>query len=93
MLYQLGRAQALATKYKEAEASLGNAIKVLQKRIENLKKMGESENIAKEIKNMETLIDEIKEKIEDHKNMENGIHVEKESSVFPGRIYCKYFGI
>merc|ERR1712071_725970 len=78
VLYQLG-------KYKEAEASLGNAIKVLQKRIENLKKMGESENIAKEIKNIETMIDEIKEKIEDHKNMEKGIHVEKESSVFPGK--------
>jgi len=84
VLYQLGLAQALAAKYKEAEASLDNAIKVLQRRIENLKKMGESENIAKEIKDMEALIDEIKEKIEDHKNMEKGIYVEKTSG-FPGK--------
>ena len=84
VLYQLGLAQALAAKYKEAEASMDNAIKVLQRRIENLKKMGESENIAKEIKDMEALIDEIKEKIEDHKNMEKGIYVEKTSG-FPGK--------
>merc|ERR1712071_561715 len=84
VLYQLGLAQALAAKYKEAEASLDNAIKVLQRRIENLKKMGESENIVKEIKDMEALVDEIKEKIEDHKNMEKGIYVEKTSG-FPGK--------
>ena len=36
----------------------------MQKRIESLKKIGDSENIAKEIKDMETLIDEIKEKID-----------------------------
>merc|ERR1712071_647366 len=84
VLYQLGLAQALAAKYKEAEASMDNAIKALQRRIENLKKMGESENIAKEINDMEALIDEIKEKIEDHKNMEKGIYVGKTSG-FPGK--------
>ena len=60
------------------------AIQVLQTRIANLRKMEVSENIAKEIENLEALIIEIEVKINDHKEVEKGVYVEKEVSEFPG---------
>merc|ERR1712114_69611 len=57
--YQLGVAQAFDGKYEDSELCLNNAIAVLQTRISNLGKMETSDDLAKEIK----------EKIDDHKNM------------------------
>ena len=82
-------AQALATKYSEAKDSLNKAVGVLQTRIESLGKIEASENITKEIKELETVVDEIKEKMKDHQDMEKGVNVEKEVSAFPGEIsFC-----
>merc|ERR1712058_135890 len=67
--YQLGVSLAFHSKYVEAEASLNSAIEVLQTRITNLKKMEASENITKEITDLENLVTEIKEKIVDHKEI------------------------
>jgi len=67
--YQLGVSLAFNSKYVEAETSLNSAISVLQARIINLKKMEASENITKEITDLENLVTEIKEKIVDHKEM------------------------
>jgi len=78
--YQLGVAQAFAGSYAEAEASLAAAIAVLQTRVKNLGKMEASENITKEIADLETLVTEIKEKIADHKNMkEETLRIGKEA--------------
>jgi len=68
--YQLGVAQAFDGKYEDAEHCLRNAIEVLETRISNLGKMETSQYLAKEINDLEDLVTEIKEKIEDHKNME-----------------------
>jgi len=68
--YQLGVAQAFDGKYEDAEHCLRNAIAVLETRIANLGKMETSQYLAKEISDLEDLVTEIKEKIEDHKNME-----------------------
>ena len=59
---------------------------MLQTRIENLGKIEASENITKEIKDLETVVDEIKEKMKDHEDMEKGVHVEKKVAAFPGEI-------
>merc|ERR1719318_1003233 len=78
--YQLGVAQAFAGSYTEAEASLTAAIAVLETRVKNLGKMEASENITKEIADLETLVTEIKEKITDHKNMkEETLRIGKEA--------------
>jgi uncharacterized protein YpuA (DUF1002 family) len=65
-----GLAQAHNAQWKEAEKSLSNAIVVLESRITNLGKIEKSENITKEIDDLEALVTEIKEKIADHKTME-----------------------
>merc|ERR1712082_87790 len=67
--YQLGVAQAFGGSFDEAEASLESAISVLKTRIENLQKMESSENLNKEIRELQDLIKEIKEKVVDHGDM------------------------
>merc|ERR1712098_365236 len=67
--YQLGVAHALDGKYEESEPCLNNAICVLEKRIEKLGKMETSENLATEIKDLHSLVADIKEKINDYKTM------------------------
>jgi len=67
--YQLGVALAFSGKFDEAEASLESAISVLKTRIENLQKMESSENLNKEIHELQELIKEIKEKVIDHGDM------------------------
>merc|ERR1711955_101574 len=54
--YQLGVAQAHSGDYASAEKSLRAAISVLNARMSNLKKMEVSENITKELSDLETLI-------------------------------------
>merc|ERR1712180_572787 len=77
--YQLGIAQGFDMKWEEAVVSLEAAIKVLEKRIENLKAKTESPDETKkddsshtrekEITELEALIPEIKEKITDTNEM------------------------
>ena len=53
---------------------------MLETRVKNLGKMEASENITKEIADLETLVTEIKEKITDHKNMkEETLRIGKEA--------------
>ena len=89
--YQLGVAQAFAGTYYEAEASLHSAVRVLEARIASLGKIEVSENIAREVEDLRTLVTEIKEKVADHKNMEaETVRISKEggatafSGDFPG---------
>merc|ERR1711973_484443 len=74
--YQLGVAQAHSGDYASAENSLRAAISVLNARMSNLKKMEVSENITKELSDLETLIYEIKERTSDHKEMQRGTYKE-----------------
>jgi len=79
--YQLGVAQGFNSDFDRAVESLDEAISVLQKRVENLKAEKESKDPAKakdafytregEIKEIESLIPEIKEKIADTKDMKS----------------------
>merc|ERR1712133_311500 len=81
--YQLGIAQGFDMKWEEAVVSLEAAIKVLEKRIENLKAETESPDETKkddsshtrekEITELEALIPEIKEKITDTKKMKEAV--------------------
>ena len=50
-------------------------------RISNLKKMEVSENITKELSDLETLIYEIKERTSDHKEMQRGTYKEDKDFV------------
>jgi len=65
--YQLGVAKFLEEKFEESETCLNKAKSVLEVRIVNLSKMETSENLAKEIEDLHTLVKEINEKINDHK--------------------------
>jgi len=67
--YQLGVAKASSGKIEEAEASLNNAVTVLETRVANLQKMESSENLRKEVSELKELIEEIKEKVVDHREM------------------------
>lgn len=77
--YQLGVAEGFSIRFDEAVESLMSAIAVLEKRVENLKAEKESKDPAKkndafytregEIKELEGLIPEIREKIADTKDM------------------------
>jgi len=67
--YQLGVAQASGGKLSDAETSMNNAVNVLKSRIDNLKKMESSENLNKEILELQDLINDIREKVADHENM------------------------
>merc|ERR1719220_2857571 len=79
--YQLGVAQGFNSDFDRAVESLDAAISVLQKRVENLKAEKESKDPAKakdafytregEVKEIESLIPEIKEKIADTKDMKS----------------------
>merc|ERR1719357_427746 len=79
--YQLGVAQGFNSDFDRAVESLDQAISVLQKRVENIKAEKESKDPAKakdafytregEIKEIESLIPEIKEKIADTKDMKS----------------------
>merc|ERR1711936_679209 len=79
--FQLGVAQAHSGDYVSAEKSLRAAISVLNARISNLKKMEVSENITKELSDLETLIYEIKERTSDHKEMQRGTYKEDKDFV------------
>ena len=64
--YQLGVAQAHCEDFVNAEKSLKAAISVLDKRVVNLKKMEVSENIKKELAELDTM--------NDHKDMQKGVY-------------------
>jgi hypothetical protein len=82
--YQIGVAQGFNLEFDEAILSLDGAIKVLELRIERLKSKNESVDPSKvgdafstrenEIKEIESLIPEIREKIADTKDMKNETH-------------------
>jgi len=67
--YQLGVAKAFSGNIEEAETSLNSAVSVLETRVVNLQKMESSENLKKEISELQALIKEIKEKVVDHQDM------------------------
>merc|ERR1711864_21069 len=67
--YQLGVAKASSGKIEEAEASLNNAVTVLETRVANLRKMESSENLKREVSELQELIKEIKEMVADHREM------------------------
>merc|ERR1712059_30945 len=67
--YQLGVAKGFGGKIEEAETSLNNAVTVLETRVVNLQKMESSENLKKEVSELQDLIKEIKEKVADHREM------------------------
>jgi len=90
--YQLGVAQAhcaqsCATKelqcqeYDSAEKSLTSAVAVLNVRIANLKKLETSENITKELAELDLLCKEIQERSADHKEMQKGTYKEDKDFV------------
>merc|ERR1712034_176691 len=60
--YQLGVAKGFGGKIEEAETFLNNAVTVLETRVVNLQKMESSENLKKEVSELQDLIKEIKEK-------------------------------
>jgi hypothetical protein len=72
--YQLGVAQAHCEDFANAEKSLKAAIAVLDARVVNLKKMEVSENIKKELAELDTLCYDIKERMNDHKDMQKGVY-------------------
>jgi len=82
--YQLGVARGFNVEFDQAVGSLNSAISVLQKRIDNLKAKTESVDPSKkadafytreaEIKEIESLIPEIKEKITDTNDMKAETH-------------------
>merc|ERR1712034_223006 len=62
--YQLGVAKASSGRMEEAETSLNNAVTVLETRVVNLQKMESSENLKREVSELQELIKEIKEKFQ-----------------------------
>ena len=62
--YQLGVAHAHCEDFVNAEKSLKAAISVLDNRVVNLKKMAE----------LDTLCCDIKERMNDHKDMQKGVY-------------------
>jgi len=72
--YQLGVAQAHCEDFTNAEKSLKAAIAVLDTRVVNLKKMEVSENIKKELAELTVLCNDIKERMNDHKDMQKGVY-------------------
>merc|ERR1711976_792141 len=72
-------AQGYNTQFEDAVSSLNTAIKILKERIKNLKESSSvSDDVQKEIAELETLIPEIEEKIDDTKNMEKESMKKKE---------------
>ena len=74
-------AQAHCADYAKAEKSLEAAGAVLNARIANLKKMGASDNITKELAELTLLCTEIKERTADHKEMQKGTYKEDKDFV------------
>merc|ERR1712181_101408 len=72
--YQLGVAQAHCEDFANAEKSLKAAIAVLDTRVVNLKKMEVSENIKKELAELTVLCNDIKGRMNDHKDMQKGVY-------------------
>merc|ERR1711874_316528 len=72
--YQLGVAKAHCEDFTSAEKSLKAAIAVLDTRVVNLKKMEVSENIKKELAELTVLCNDIKERMNDHKDMQKGVY-------------------
>ena len=72
--YQLGVAQAHCEDFANAEKSLKAAIAVLDTRVVNLKKIEVSENIKKELAELTVLCNDIKERMNDHKDMQKGVY-------------------
>ena len=72
-------AQAHSGDYVKAGASLQAAVAVLRARLETIGKMEVSENLGREKEDLNTLIQEIEERMADHKDMEKGVYkVDKE---------------
>jgi len=67
--YQLGVAQASGGKFSDAETSMNNAVNVIKSRIDNLKKMESSDNLSKEILELQDLVNDIREKVADYQNV------------------------
>jgi len=77
--YQLGVSQGYNNQFEDAVSSLNTAINILKVRIKNLKESSSvSDDMKKEITELETLIPEIEEKIDDTKNMEKESKKKKE---------------
>ena len=89
--YQLGVAQAHCEDFVNAEKSLKAAISVLDKRVVNLKKMEVSENIKKELAELDTLCYDIKERMNDHKDMQKGVYKQDKDfvSVFKSKFLLR----
>merc|ERR1719470_155397 len=80
--YQLGVAQAHSGDYTKAAASLHAAVAVLRARLATIAKMEDSDNLAREKVDLETLIQEIQERMVDHRDMEKGVYKEDKEFVF-----------
>ena len=79
--YQLGVAQAQCKDFIKAEASLKSAITVLEARKSTVSKMDSSDNMAKELAELDMLVKEINARIVDHKEMEKGTYLEEKEFV------------
>ena len=79
--YQLGVAQAHSGDYAKAGASLKAAVVVLRARLASVGKMEVSENLCREKEDLDTLIEEIEERMADHKDMEKGVYKEDKEFV------------
>merc|ERR1719431_1977405 len=71
--YQLGVAQAHCGEWSQAEASLNAAIAVLETRVKNFAKADKTEEITKEIAEVEAIIAGIKERVTGFKDMAQGV--------------------
>jgi len=67
--YQLGVALGFSGLFDEAVESLNSAVAVLKERIERLKKADGTDEVKKELNELEALLPEIAEKISDTKDM------------------------
>ena len=67
----MGVAQGYNNQFEDAVSSLNTAIEIIKERIKNLKESSStSDDVKKEIMELEALIPEIEEKIKDTKDME-----------------------
>merc|ERR1711942_396336 len=67
--YQLGVALGFSGLFDEAVESLNSAVAVIKERIERLKKADGTDEVKKELSELEALLPEIAEKISDTKDM------------------------
>merc|ERR1719411_678500 len=71
--YQLGVAQGYSENFSEALKAMDSAVSVLKTRRDNLQKMESSENLTKEIEDLQELIKDIEEKVEDYHSMKTEV--------------------